>query len=66
METGSGLDERVMDEAVRLGHFSTREEALKAALAEFVDRRNRLRILELEGQIDFAPDWNYKALRGKA
>jgi hypothetical protein len=65
METGFELDEKMVEEAVRLGHFQTRQEALNAALAEYVDRRNRLRILELEGQVDFAADWNYKAMRGK-
>jgi hypothetical protein len=48
---------------VKLGHFKTRREAVNSALAEFVARRNRLRILELEGQIDFDPDWNYKRMR---
>jgi len=38
---------------------------LNAALAEFVQRRNRLRILELAGTIDFDPNWDYKKMRGK-
>jgi len=36
---------------------------LNAALSEFVARRNRLRILELAGKIDFDPNWNYKKMR---
>jgi hypothetical protein len=36
---------------------------LKAALSEFVQRRSRLRILELAGKIDFDPGWNYKQMR---
>jgi len=34
-----------------------------SALEESIARRNRLRILELEGQIDFDPDWDYKQMR---
>ena len=33
--------------------------------AASVQRRNRLRILELAGKITFAPDWDYKKMRGK-
>ncbi len=29
------------------------------------ERRNRLRILELHGKIEFRPDWGYKKMRGK-
>ncbi len=59
------LDEKMVEEAVRLGNFKTKQEALSVALSEFVARRNRLRILELGGKIEFRPDWNYKKMRGK-
>jgi Arc/MetJ family transcription regulator len=63
--TNVKLDEKMVEEAVRLGHFKTKQEALNVALSEFVARRNRLRILELGGKIDFRPDWDYKKMRGK-
>jgi Arc/MetJ family transcription regulator len=63
--TNVKLDEKMVEEAVRLGNFKTKQEALNVALAEFVARRNRLRILELGGKIDFRPDWDYKKMRGK-
>ena len=53
-------------EAVKLGPFRTKQEAVNAALAEFVARRNRLRILELAGQIQFDPGWDYKQMRRRA
>ena len=59
------FDDKMVEEAVKLGNFKTRQEALNAALAEFVQRRNRLRILELAGKIDFDPAWDYKKMRGK-
>ena len=59
------LDEKMVEEAVRLGNFKTKQEALNVALSEFVARRNRLRILELGGKIEFRPDWDYKKMRGK-
>lgn len=65
MPTNVKLDEKMVEEAVRLGNFRTKQEALNVALAEFVARRNRLRILELGGKIEFRPDWDYKKMRGK-
>ena len=65
MTTNVKLDEKMVEEAVRLGNFRTKQEALNVALSEFVARRNRLRILELGGKIEFRPDWDYKKMRGK-
>ena len=65
MPTTLKLDEKLVEEAVKLGNFKTKQEAMSVALAEFVQRRNRLRILELAGKIEFRPDWDYKKMRGK-
>ena len=65
MPTNLKLNDKLIDEAVRLGPFKTKQEAVNTALAEFVARRNRLRVLELAGQIEFDPGWNYKRLRGQ-
>ena len=59
------LDDKMVEEAVKLGKFKTKNEAMNAAVAEFVQRRNRLRSLELGGKIDFDPAWDYKKMRGK-
>ena len=47
------------------GGHKTKHAAVNAAIAEYVGRRNRLRILDLEGIIGFHPDWDYKKMRGK-
>jgi len=64
--TNLKLDDTMIAEAVKLGQFRTKQEAVNAALAEFVARRNRLRILELAGQMQFAPGWDYKRMRRRA
>ena len=63
MPTNLKLDDRLIDETVRLGKFKTKQEAVNTALAEFVHRRKRLRILELGGKIDFDAKWDYKQMR---
>ncbi len=65
MPTNLKLDDKMIAEAVRLGSFKTKQEAVNTALKEFVARRNRLRMLELAGQIEFDPAWDYKRMRGR-
>lgn len=61
--TNLKLNDKLIEETVKLGNFKSKQQAVNAALAEFVDRRQRLRILELEGKIDFDPKWDYKTMR---
>jgi Arc/MetJ family transcription regulator len=61
--TNLKLDDDLIAEAVKVGGHKTKQAAVNAAIAEYVQRRNRLRILELGGQITFDPGWNYKKMR---
>jgi len=63
MATNLKLDDRLLEQAVKLGQFKSKRDAVNAALAEFVHRRQRPRILNLAGKIDFDPDWDYKRMR---
>lgn len=63
MPTNLKLNDELIRKTVRLGRFKTKQEAVNTALAEYVERRQRLRILELGGQIDFDPEWDYKKMR---
>jgi Arc/MetJ family transcription regulator len=57
------LDDKLVDRAVKLSRFKTKKEAVRAAVAEFVARRQRRLILDLSGKIQFNSDWDYKAMR---
>jgi Arc/MetJ family transcription regulator len=61
--TNLKLDDALIAEAVKLGPFKTKQQAVNTALAEFVERRHRLRILELAGKIDFDSSWDHKKMR---
>ena len=63
MPTNLKLDDRLIDATVKLGNFKSKQEAVNSALAEYVHRRQRLRILELGGKIGFDPKWDYKKMR---
>ena len=64
MPRNSKLDEKLIQEALELGGFRTKQQAVNSAITEFVQRRRRLRIIDLEGKIEFDPLWNYKKMRG--
>ncbi len=65
MPTNLALDDRLIDEARKVGGHKTKKEAVNAALREYVQRRKQLEILDLAGTIDYDPDFDYKALRRK-
>jgi Arc/MetJ family transcription regulator len=63
MATNLALDDNLIEEARRVGRHKTKKDAVTAALAEYVQRRKQLRILEAFGSIDFDPKYDYKAER---
>ena len=63
MATNLAIDDRLIDEAKRIGHHKTKKEAVTAALDEYVRRRKQLDILKLAGTIDYDPTYDYKKMR---
>lgn len=57
------MDDRLIEEARRLGGHKTKKEAVMAALQEYVRHRRQQRILEAFGTVDFDPEYDYKAER---
>lgn len=65
MATNLALDDNLIEAARRAGGHKTKKEAVTAALAEYVKRRQQLRILRAFGSVDFDPNYDYKAERGR-
>jgi Arc/MetJ family transcription regulator len=63
MATNLALDDKLIEQARRAGHHKTKKDAVTAALAEYVQRRNQLKILKAFGTVDFDPKYDYKAQR---
>jgi Arc/MetJ family transcription regulator len=61
--TNLKLDQKLVEKAVKLGRFKTKEKAVNTAVAEFIQRRQRLLILDLSGKIQFDKEWDYKSMR---
>ena len=63
MATNLAIDDKLIDEARRVGNYRTKKEAVTAALDEFIRRRKQLEILDHFGTIDFAPEYDYRKMR---
>lgn len=65
------IDESLLNEALELTDLTTQEDLIKLALQELVRSRSgssgasrrKKNLLDLAGQIQFVPDFDYKALR---
>lgn len=63
MQITINVDEALLNEAFQLTDLARQEELINLALQEFVRSRRQKNLLNLTGQIQFAPDFDYKALR---
>ena len=50
------LDDDLVQEAFKSSGAKTKKELIHLALKEFVEKRQRLSLLDLEGKIEFAKD----------
>jgi len=57
------VDESLLTEALRLGEHQTQKAIVEEALREYIQRRERLKIMDLFGSIDFDPEYDYKQQR---
>jgi len=63
MRTNIVLDDRLVAEAQRLTGITTKRALVDEALRVLIATRKRRSLLELQGKIRFAEDYDYKALR---
>ena len=57
------IDDSLMEKAMAVSGLTTKREVVDRALAEFVQRRVRKDLLELEGKIRFLDGYDYKSMR---
>lgn len=63
MATNMELNETLLTKAMKLGGMRTKKEAVNEALAEYVQRREQLKITDLFGKVEIDETFNYKAQR---
>ncbi len=65
MPTNLAIDDKLIEEARKVGRHKTKKEAVTAALSEYVTHRKQLEILSIFGTVEFDPKYDYKAERRK-
>ena len=65
MPTNLAIDDRLIEEARKLGRHRTKKDAVTAALDEYIRRRKQQEILPLFGTIVYDEDYDYKSERSK-
>jgi Arc/MetJ family transcription regulator len=65
MPTNLAIDESLLDEALRLGEQRTKRATVNEALAEYIQRRKRLKAVAAFGSVEFRQGYDYKRARKK-
>ena len=65
MPTNLAIDDRLLEEAQRIGGQRTKKATVTEALQEYIQRRKQAKIVELFGTVDFDPRYDYKKQRRK-
>lgn len=63
MRTNVVIDDKLIQEALRLSNLKTKKELIHKALEEFIQNRKRLDLREVRGKIQFAERYDYKKMR---
>lgn len=65
MATNLAIDQELLEKALALGNQRTKRATVNEALAEYIQRRLRLKAMEHFGTFDFDPEYDYKGARGR-
>lgn len=63
MATNLALDDRLLEEALRIGGKATKKDTVTEALKEYIDRRKQAAVLDLFKDVDYDPQYDYKKQR---
>lgn len=64
--TKLAIDDRLLEEAHRIGGHRTRKATVTEALKEYIQRRKQAKIVELFGTVEFDPGYNCKKQRSRS
>ncbi|MCD5414342.1 MAG: type II toxin-antitoxin system VapB family antitoxin [Clostridiales bacterium] len=63
LRTNILIDDEMMEQAMKLSGLTTKKDVVNKALYEFIQRAKRKNLAELQGEIQFTDDYNYKDMR---
>jgi len=65
MPTNLAIDDKLIEDARRIGKHRTKREAVNEALREYVQHRKQLEVLDLFHTVDIDPSYDYKKQRNR-
>jgi len=65
MATNLAIDQKLLEKALEVSGFKTKKETVNLALQEFINRHKQLEILNLLGEMDPDPKYDYKKGRAR-
>jgi hypothetical protein len=65
MPTNLAIDDKLLEQAKKIGKHKTKKAAVTEALEEYIRRRKQMDVTKLFGSIDYDESYNYKIQRGK-
>lgn len=65
MPTNLAIDDRLLEEAQKIGGQRTKKATVTEALQEYIRHRKQEKILRLFGTVEFDPKYDHKAQRRK-
>ena len=65
MATNLSIDPELLEKALQVSGEKTKKAAVTQALVEFIAKRERTRVKELFGQLDWDSDYDYKKERSR-
>jgi hypothetical protein len=57
------IDERLLNDALRVGGHKTKKDTVNEALREYIQRRKQAEFIDLFGKIEFDPAYDYNRQR---
>ena len=63
MATNLAIDDKLLEEALKVGGHNSKKDTVNEALKEYVMRRKRKDILSLFGKVEMEPSYDYRKER---
>lgn len=65
MATNLALEDKLINEARRIGKHKSKKDAVNAALRDYIRSHKRLKLLDWIGKVEYYDDYDYKAQRNR-
>lgn len=66
MATNLAIDDKLLEQALKIGGHRTKKATVTEALEEYIQRRNQAKVVGLFGRIDFDPKYDHKKTRRRS